>query len=92
MASLVLNGSELAVSRFDLREGINTIGRSEGNHHVIAHGSISSRHCEVVVQDGKISVRDLGSTNGTLPVTLRGGPTLARGELVPVTLRRAGGD
>ena len=65
MAALVANNADTPVSRIELRPGINTIGRAEGNHHVIPHGSVSSRHCEIVFHDGTISVRDLGSTNGT---------------------------
>lgn len=65
MATLVANNSEASISRLDLRPGINSIGRAEGNHHIIPHGSVSSRHCEIVVDNGTVSVRDLGSTNGT---------------------------
>jgi hypothetical protein len=65
MATLIANNSEASISRLSLRPGINLVGRAEGNHHVIPHGSVSSRHCEIVWNDGAISVRDLGSTNGT---------------------------
>jgi hypothetical protein len=65
MATLVANNGDAVVSRIDLKPGINTIGRAEGNHHVIPHASISSRHCEIILNDGTISLRDLGSTNGT---------------------------
>jgi len=65
MATLVANNGETPVSRIDLQPGINTIGRAEGNHHVVPHASVSSRHCEIVVGDGAITVRDLGSTNGS---------------------------
>lgn len=65
MATLVANNSETAISRIELQPGINTVGRAEGNHHIIRHVSISSRHCEIVRHDGTITVRNLGSTNGT---------------------------
>jgi hypothetical protein len=65
MATLVANNAEASISRLSLRPGINSVGRAEGNHHVIPHASVSSRHCEIVVDDGTISVRDLSSTNGT---------------------------
>ena len=65
MATLVANNNEAAISRTHLQPGINTVGRAPGNHHVIPHHSVSSRHCEIVVGDGPIAVRDLGSTNGT---------------------------
>ena len=65
MATLVANNSETAISRIALQTGINTVGRAEGNHHVIPHHSVSSRHCEIVVNEAAIALRDLGSTNGT---------------------------
>ncbi|HTD67344.1 MAG TPA: FHA domain-containing protein [Candidatus Limnocylindria bacterium] len=65
MATLVANNAETPVSTISLLSGINAVGRAEGNHHVIPHASISSRHCEVVLDEGKMFVRDLGSTNGT---------------------------
>ena len=65
MATLVANNAETSISRIELQPGINTVGRAEGNHHVIPHGSVSNRHAEIVWNDGTISVRDLGSTNGT---------------------------
>ena len=65
MAKLVANNGETPVSRIDLQPGINIVGRAEGNHHVIPHASVSSRHCEIVVNEGSITVRDLGSTNGS---------------------------
>ena len=65
MVTLVANNAETAISRIELQPGINTVGRAEGNHHVIPHGSVSSRHAEIVWHDGTLSVRDLGSTNGT---------------------------
>jgi hypothetical protein len=65
MAILVANNSEASISHLVIRPGINTVGRSEGNHHVIPHASISGRHCEIVFNDETVSVRDLGSTNGT---------------------------
>ncbi len=65
MATLVANNAEAQVSRLSLQPGINTLGRADGNHHVIPHASVSSRHCEIIVNEGSILVRDLGSTNRT---------------------------
>lgn len=42
-----------------------TIGRVENNGFQIPEGSISGRHCEVRLKEGKVYVKDLGSTNGT---------------------------
>jgi pilus assembly protein CpaF len=42
-----------------------TVGRLGDNEVQLEDGSVSSRHAEVVVQDGAVILRDLGSTNGT---------------------------
>ena len=65
MATLVASNADTGIGRIALRPGINTVGRAEGNHHVISHASVSSRHCEFVVDKGTVSLRDFGSTNGT---------------------------
>jgi predicted component of type VI protein secretion system len=42
-----------------------TVGRLGDNEVQIEEGSVSSRHAEIIVQDGSAVLRDLGSTNGT---------------------------
>ncbi len=42
-----------------------TVGRLSDNEVQLEEGSVSSRHAEIVVQDGAVILRDLGSTNGT---------------------------
>ena len=42
-----------------------TVGRLGDNEVQLEEGSVSSRHAEIVVQDGAAVLRDLGSTNGT---------------------------
>ncbi len=42
-----------------------TIGRLGDNDVQIDDGSVSSRHAEIVAQDGGVVLRDLDSTNGT---------------------------
>lgn len=46
--------------------GAFTIGRRPGNSLQVTDGSVSGRHAEVHVSTAGVSVRDLGSTNGTL--------------------------
>lgn len=46
-----------------LREGANSVGR-EGDI-LLQEAGVSRKHAEVVLQDGRVTVRDLGSTNGT---------------------------
>lgn len=41
------------------------VGRSLQNDIAVEHPGISGRHLEILCQPGAISVRDLGSTNGT---------------------------
>lgn len=88
MATLVAHASETAITQIPLRPGINTLGRAEGNHCVVPHTSISSRHCELVVSSEGVSVRDLGSTNGTFidgqqvqDATIRHGQRLQLGDV-----------
>ena len=42
-----------------------SIGRLGDNEVQLEEGSVSSRHAEIVVEDGQVLLRDLGSTNGT---------------------------
>jgi two-component system cell cycle response regulator len=61
----VLAGSDVG-RIFALELGASILGRSPQSEVHIAHESISRRHCEVTVRpQGRVFVRDLGSTNGT---------------------------
>lgn len=42
-----------------------TVGRSSGNHLTIRDPSVSAKHCEILVHDSEVIVRDLNSSNGT---------------------------
>src|SRR5690242_12331095 len=48
-----------------LKDGRTLIGRGEHNHFAIPDPSVSTTHCEVLVQSASIRIKDLGSTNGT---------------------------
>jgi len=50
---------------FELKPGLNSLGRNPTNDFRIADPSVSSFHAEIAVDDGSIRIRDLGSTNGT---------------------------
>src|SRR3954447_5633005 len=41
------------------------IGRSSGCHLVLADDTVSRRHAELRIEDGRWMLRDLGSSNGT---------------------------
>jgi hypothetical protein len=65
------DGEEVA---YEFDEPLITIGRTEGNSIVIPHPSLSSAHCQMMLNpDGTYTLSDLGSTNGTFingaPVT-----------------------
>jgi hypothetical protein len=49
----------------ELKLGANRIGRSSENDFQIVHSTISSTHCELILKDSDVILRDLGSTNGT---------------------------
>jgi predicted component of type VI protein secretion system len=51
----------------DVATGVLTIGRHESSDLVLTDQQASSRHAAIeVAEDGSFSLRDLGSTNGTL--------------------------
>jgi pSer/pThr/pTyr-binding forkhead associated (FHA) protein len=62
-----------------LRPGANVVGRA--GDIVIEDTRVSRRHCQVNVEEGKITVEDLGSTNGTSV----GGAKLASDERRPLS-------
>ena len=49
----------------DLTEEKITVGRLADNSLQIDDGSVSSHHAELIAEDGKYRLVDLGSTNGT---------------------------
>ena len=63
MPMLVFTGDDAA--QFQLRQGLNRLGRNPDNDWQIEDDSVSGAHCEVDVQGDAILIRDLGSTNGT---------------------------
>lgn len=65
MAKLVVLKNGSPAESYELKTDRTIIGRSEENSFQIPEGSVSGTHCEVVLQNDEISVKDLGSTNGT---------------------------
>ena len=49
-----------------LHEGENLIGREEGAEAWIESAGVSRRHARIVISDGKATLEDLGSKNGTV--------------------------
>lgn len=85
---------ELVVEAGDLKRAAQglVLGRhSEQCDLVLAHGSLSRRHARLRLIDGRLTIEDLGSTNGTIvdgmrlppdtPRPLRNGAQLVMGEI-----------
>jgi hypothetical protein len=65
MVRLVIHTGAHKGEELELQHGSNFLGRAEGNDFTLDDPTVSSRHCEVVVEDMRVQVRDLNSTNGT---------------------------
>lgn len=65
MARLILNPCSPQARQIALKPGVNRLGRSAENDFSIDDVSVSGSHCEVILSDGVVRLRDLGSTNGT---------------------------
>jgi hypothetical protein len=65
MAILQVLSGPLAGQSHELKVEKNTVGRVDDNSIQIADPSVSSHHCEILVQGDEVLVRDLNSTNGT---------------------------
>lgn len=85
---------EWAEGQVALREGENVIGREENAAAWIESASVSRRHARIVVSQGKATLEDLGSKNGTFlrgqklaaPADLADGDEIRVG-LVPLRIR-----
>ena len=51
---------------YELKLGVNTIGRHPDNTVVLVDGSISRHHAEIVIAEDSAKIKDLGSRNHTL--------------------------
>jgi|SRR5882724_1780902 len=65
MARLSVKTDGVNARLIDLKLGANRVGRHPDNDFAIEHPTISSVHCEMVLQDSGVLLRDLESTNGT---------------------------
>jgi hypothetical protein len=65
MAKLVIKTNGVEGQVIELRLGTNRIGRSQSNDFVIEHSTISGQHCELVLANDQVLLRDKESTNGT---------------------------
>ena len=65
MARLLIKTEGLPTRTIDLRLGVNHVGRVRENDFQLPHSTISSHHCEFVVTNDGVYLRDCESTNGT---------------------------
>jgi pSer/pThr/pTyr-binding forkhead associated (FHA) protein len=86
MAKLVVLSEGFAGRSHDLTTDRTTVGRVEDNTFPIAEASVSSHHCEVLLMDGQVRIKDLNSTNGTFI----DGNQITEGVLKPGQLLRLG--
>ena len=88
MPRLVVNPHSAAAWEIQLKPGTNSLGRDPVNDWAIADASVSSTHCQILVDDNSVWIKDLGSTNGTFvdrslitETKLRGGHTIHLGNV-----------
>jgi hypothetical protein len=65
MARLVVQPGSSAPWEIRLKAGINSLGRGPANDVTLDDPSVSTSHCQIVVDKGSALIKDLGSTNGT---------------------------
>ena len=85
MAWLIVTKGPSEGKSIQLREGVNTIGRSLGNDLQIDDSSVSRSHAMVIVREGRLTLVDLGSTGGTRIGQHRiSGKTVGEGSVITV--------
>ena len=62
---LIVNPGTENTWEIPLQNGFATLGREAENDFIIEHPSISKHHCEFVIMDSGVTVKDLDSANGT---------------------------
>jgi hypothetical protein len=65
MARLLIKMQGLENRTFELRFGVNRVGRDPGCDVPIDHPTVSTNHCELELSGAGVKLRDCGSTNGT---------------------------
>lgn len=65
MAKLIIKSKGIATAVLELRPGSNSVGRSERCNFQLLHPTVSNTHCELILSDAALTLRDCGSKNGT---------------------------
>ncbi len=88
MARLVIKSAGFENEVIELNLGLNRFGRGTKNHFQLDHSTVSNAHCEVILNEDGVTVRDCDSTNGTFvenrrvkEATLSAGQTLRLGDV-----------
>ena len=63
--SLVLVGTDGSLKELPVKQAVSVLGRQDGSELRIPHPDVSRRHCELRVEGDEITLKDLGSSNGT---------------------------
>jgi pSer/pThr/pTyr-binding forkhead associated (FHA) protein len=64
-AGFVLISRTDALGRHAIKDGVTSIGRAAGNSIVIDDVQVSRHHAEIALKNGRCTITDLGSGNGT---------------------------
>lgn len=65
MPRLVVQPGTPQVWEIQLKPGVNFLGRGVSNDFRFDDPSISGAHCQLIVDSNAVTIRDMGSTNGT---------------------------
>lgn len=65
MNRLVVNPGTPQAWEIPLKPGINFLGRGVSNDFKFEDPSVSGSHCEIIIENGMVTLKDMGSTNGT---------------------------
>ena len=65
MDRILIKTAGLPNQTMELRLGVNHVGRTPDNDFAIPHTTVSSTHCEFIVSNDGVYLRDCESTNGT---------------------------
>ncbi len=64
--NLVLLKKDGSTEDFALPSGVTVIGRGEDSNLCIPLMIVSRKHCQINIEQNKLSIRNLGSSNGTI--------------------------
>lgn len=89
MPKFIIQKDYKITGEYVIAEGTAVIGRGEADLN-LDHGGVSRRHCRINYSDGRVTIEDLGSVNGTFvngelltnAVVLKHGDCIQLGEMM----------